>query len=122
MVLDHGEPTHHSHDHAIARPNPCTKSFACSPLISVHEPPQLEPEGNHANFVGTDLEVSLQLLRLEWTDRDDTGGDPRQRTFERDIQSGLQATEVSAKYEMEEHTSELQSPVHLVCRLLLEKK
>src|SRR5690348_17913680 len=24
--------------------------------------------------------------------------------------------------EMEEHTSELQSPVHLVCRLLLEKK
>src|SRR5438876_6036423 len=26
------------------------------------------------------------------------------------------------KYRSEEHTSELQSPVHLVCRLLLEKK
>src|SRR4051794_41747425 len=28
----------------------------------------------------------------------------------------------SAVYRSEEHTSELQSPVHLVCRLLLEKK
>src|SRR5690348_17468100 len=27
-----------------------------------------------------------------------------------------------ADYRSEEHTSELQSPVHLVCRLLLEKK
>src|SRR6266487_3277407 len=27
-----------------------------------------------------------------------------------------------ASYRSEEHTSELQSPVHLVCRLLLEKK
>src|SRR5690348_18021236 len=26
------------------------------------------------------------------------------------------------RYRSEEHTSELQSPVHLVCRLLLEKK
>src|SRR5690348_17620118 len=29
---------------------------------------------------------------------------------------------VSAPKRSEEHTSELQSPVHLVCRLLLEKK
>src|SRR5690348_17933110 len=29
---------------------------------------------------------------------------------------------VSWGYRSEEHTSELQSPVHLVCRLLLEKK
>src|SRR5690348_18049432 len=28
----------------------------------------------------------------------------------------------TAFYRSEEHTSELQSPVHLVCRLLLEKK
>src|SRR5690348_18211541 len=27
-----------------------------------------------------------------------------------------------ARFRSEEHTSELQSPVHLVCRLLLEKK
>src|SRR5690348_17446832 len=29
---------------------------------------------------------------------------------------------VGLSYRSEEHTSELQSPVHLVCRLLLEKK
>src|SRR5438876_4861902 len=29
---------------------------------------------------------------------------------------------LSTIYRSEEHTSELQSPVHLVCRLLLEKK
>src|SRR5690348_17216057 len=32
------------------------------------------------------------------------------------------AVRVSAQTRSEEHTSELQSPVHLVCRLLLEKK
>src|SRR5258708_24620396 len=32
------------------------------------------------------------------------------------------ASEVSALNRSEEHTSELQSPDHLVCRLLLEKK
>src|SRR5438876_12379834 len=32
------------------------------------------------------------------------------------------ATSCSACSRSEEHTSELQSPVHLVCRLLLEKK
>src|SRR5438876_4310807 len=32
------------------------------------------------------------------------------------------AVEVNGQSRSEEHTSELQSPVHLVCRLLLEKK
>src|SRR5690348_17679665 len=32
------------------------------------------------------------------------------------------ATVSALNYRSEEHTSELQSPVHLVCRLLLEKK
>src|SRR5690348_17975429 len=32
------------------------------------------------------------------------------------------AAQVDAATRSEEHTSELQSPVHLVCRLLLEKK
>src|SRR5690348_18097040 len=31
-------------------------------------------------------------------------------------------TSLTGRYRSEEHTSELQSPVHLVCRLLLEKK
>src|SRR5690348_2624892 len=39
------------------------------------------------------------------------------------IKTGAPArSERVAKYRSEEHTSELQSPVHLVCRLLLEKK
>src|SRR5690348_18017190 len=36
--------------------------------------------------------------------------------------SGLAGDLASARARSEEHTSELQSPVHLVCRLLLEKK
>src|SRR5690348_17941344 len=34
----------------------------------------------------------------------------------------LQADDIRLFLRSEEHTSELQSPVHLVCRLLLEKK
>src|SRR6266581_5609805 len=34
----------------------------------------------------------------------------------------LQGTRAAGEVRSEEHTSELQSPVHLVCRLLLEKK
>src|SRR5438876_4974341 len=37
-------------------------------------------------------------------------------------ESVLRASSSRAKNRSEEHTSELQSPVHLVCRLLLEKK
>src|SRR5690348_17469800 len=35
---------------------------------------------------------------------------------------GIQLAFTTAGARSEEHTSELQSPVHLVCRLLLEKK
>src|SRR5438876_7664932 len=37
-------------------------------------------------------------------------------------QKWLEARAVGHVHRSEEHTSELQSPVHLVCRLLLEKK
>src|SRR5258708_12976677 len=37
-----------------------------------------------------------------------------------DVDSSLQGSPIGAR--SEEHTSELQSPDHLVCRLLLEKK
>src|SRR5258708_23159475 len=36
--------------------------------------------------------------------------------------TGRQATRLASARRSEEHTSELQSPDHLVCRLLLEKK
>src|SRR5690348_18090621 len=38
------------------------------------------------------------------------------------VQDKFSADVVLKKLRSEEHTSELQSPVHLVCRLLLEKK
>src|SRR4051794_41328515 len=38
------------------------------------------------------------------------------------VQPGLAADGAHLFSRSEEHTSELQSPVHLVCRLLLEKK
>src|SRR5690348_18097721 len=44
--------------------------------------------------------------------------------FETALSSGLVSAGAAAPFSgrSEEHTSELQSPVHLVCRLLLEKK
>src|SRR4051794_41637562 len=39
-----------------------------------------------------------------------------------ELRAGLQIESASVEGRSEEHTSELQSPVHLVCRLLLEKK
>src|SRR5438876_7613172 len=38
------------------------------------------------------------------------------------LSTGKEETSTSDPDRSEEHTSELQSPVHLVCRLLLEKK
>src|SRR6266487_5625420 len=46
------------------------------------------------------------------------GGDGSPRSGSRVPRGGL----ASRRSRSEEHTSELQSPVHLVCRLLLEKK
>src|SRR5690348_6271799 len=40
--------------------------------------------------------------------------------FDKAVRVGLR--EIDIRLRSEEHTSELQSPVHLVCRLLLEKK
>src|SRR5258708_24521150 len=39
-----------------------------------------------------------------------------------DFVEGVYLPEIKARRRSEEHTSELQSPDHLVCRLLLEKK
>src|SRR5256885_11999990 len=38
------------------------------------------------------------------------------------VRAGLQEAEVVVRFRSEEHTSELQSPCNLVCRLLLEQK
>src|SRR4051794_41654892 len=44
------------------------------------------------------------------------------RDVRRRVHIGTGSTLVGYAIRSEEHTSELQSPVHLVCRLLLEKK
>src|SRR5207244_9832582 len=58
-------------------------------------------------------------------------GDARRREGQRSYLSvsargectaGIGQKRFGAEYRSEEHTSELQSPDHLVCRLLLEKK
>src|SRR5258708_9912605 len=46
---------------------------------------------------------------------------PHQRVLRVDLEHRL-AGQAGAAQRSEEHTSELQSPDHLVCRLLLEKK
>src|SRR5690348_17979129 len=46
----------------------------------------------------------------------------RRRRREDDLAGRVDDRFVAFEVRSEEHTSELQSPVHLVCRLLLEKK
>src|SRR5690348_17952800 len=50
------------------------------------------------------------------------GAAPRARFLTAAPDQRPQARGVARDQRSEEHTSELQSPVHLVCRLLLEKK
>src|SRR5690348_17509790 len=50
----------------------------------------------------------------------DRGGRSRSAARRSRVRSGPRAS--TRRSRSEEHTSELQSPVHLVCRLLLEKK
>src|SRR5256885_11163800 len=53
-----------------------------------------------------------------------SGKDPAQRPDQPfgHVTGRFQACKNAAQYRSEEHTSELQSPCNLVCRLLLEKK
>src|SRR5258708_28845400 len=46
----------------------------------------------------------------------------RYERFERAVSRRVRESFVTPEQRSEEHTSELQSPDHLVCRLLLEKK
>src|SRR5690348_17464785 len=63
------------------------------------------------------------LFRSRWS-RSPTGATPRSPSCRPGSgrSPGSPATAGGGTCRSEEHTSELQSPVHLVCRLLLEKK
>src|SRR5438552_8549709 len=76
------------------------------------------------HFPYTTLFRSLRSRLLEV--RREVGNDQRGRAINRrtrcDCVAVLSGGANPAKHRSEEHTSELQSPDHLVCRLLLEKK
>src|SRR5256885_11130033 len=67
---------------------------------------------------GTGLE--FQVVGAPWLDT--TAVLSRLRVWGPWAQDALTGVEVSGVTRSEEHTSELQSPCNLVCRLLLEKK
>src|SRR5690348_17796205 len=62
-------------------------------------------------------QIRLAMLYLIATDRMEKANAARRRR-----RSCAMSDEQQENSRSEEHTSELQSPVHLVCRLLLEKK
>src|SRR2546429_9478887 len=68
-------------------------------------------------YSGEVLSIGSQALRL-------LGREPNDMEVHRPIRRGaIDDFEISQKFlRTEEHTSELQSRLHLVCRLLLEKK
>src|SRR5258708_33595638 len=59
----------------------------------------------------------FRSVSLPWTEKDWTRTAPEQRQ-----ERLLHFLDLDRRRRSEEHTSELQSPDHLVCRLLLEKK
>src|SRR5258708_22095598 len=67
-------------------------------------------------FPYTTLFRSLKTLKAR---REAAGLDPKEEEFLKSIEG---AHRLLSSPRSEEHTSELQSPDHLVCRLLLEKK
>src|SRR5258708_24391459 len=72
-----------------------------------------ENDLNSAKLELGDLVAARNLHIVDVYDADSNG--KRQRSFGRVFY-------IEGKSRSEEHTSELQSPDHLVCRLLLEKK
>src|SRR5207253_10669090 len=78
-------------------------------------------QGIGAGFVPSILDLSLIDRVVQVTDEEalDTA---RRLSREEGILSGISCGAAVAAARSEEHTSELQSRGHLVCRLLLEKK
>src|SRR2546422_1913794 len=76
----------------------------------------------HENFYATGTWVDESLgVYVGWIVRKDSFSDGMPLSNEQgDVESGIPSEKES--FRSEEHTSELQSRLHLVCRLLLEKK
>src|SRR5438876_7775452 len=90
----------------IIRPHPCSTLFPYTTLFR-----------SHAERVGE--------CRGQQNSRHERGAEERRRRIAEHAKSERRSSgprALAAEARSEEHTSELQSPVHLVCRLLLEKK
>src|SRR5258708_29950376 len=68
------------------------------------------------------ISTSYRCRRKRWRLRLDGGGESELRRHREPLVIGDRRTTSVKAERSEEHTSELQSPDHLVCRLLLEKK
>src|SRR2546422_10784098 len=72
------------------------------------------------SLVAEELECDWTQVRVEYAD---TNAHVRRKRAWGDMAAvGSRTIRQSQDYRSEEHTSELQSRLHLVCRLLLEKK
>src|SRR5207244_9842012 len=83
----------------------------------------IRDQGLRVRKDGSTFEAEVIITAL----RDDTGKIRGFSKVTRDITDLIRSREfeaekIAAQKRSEEHTSELQSPDHLVCRLLLEKK
>src|SRR5689334_23894492 len=110
---------------------PCPYEPGCVPLpgraiLSPMSPPSgLSPNLQHLETSAT-IAISQEAKRRKAAGEDviDLGaGEPDFPTPPIPSDAGIRAIrEGKTHYRSEEHTSELQSQFHLVCRLLLEKK
>src|SRR5690348_17395555 len=82
----------------------------------------LPRNGAEPNGVGYCLMVKSQIRPAEELMIENSAMKPATWVRTGALASGWNRTRSIAMPRSEEHTSELQSPVHLVCRLLLEKK
>src|SRR2546422_1667021 len=74
-------------------------------------------------LIGDDTDdTDAYILDLEWRGANRSVGEARAAVFSLIGSFAESATYVRQRRRSEEHTSELQSRLHLVCRLLLEKK
>src|SRR5690348_17671471 len=81
----------------------------------------LRPPPRSTLFPYTTLFRSSTIAPMSWPSIS-TASQPNDSNLARTSPVSITSSVVPSVWRSEEHTSELQSPVHLVCRLLLEKK
>src|SRR5438309_7817306 len=73
-------------------------------------------------FSGPGVRTDRSIRFVLWNNEETGLNGSRAYVEQRQALQGKEDPPGSGKYRSEEHTSELQSQFHLVCRLLLEKK